>query len=37
MRWLTEGVVMALVVTYLPMFIPPPGATTAPPPPAPLQ
>ncbi|KAL6696807.1 hypothetical protein V8C34DRAFT_277678 [Trichoderma compactum] len=29
--------VMALAVTYLPMFIPPPGAKTAPPPPQPLQ
>ncbi|PNP60083.1 hypothetical protein THARTR1_00107 [Trichoderma harzianum] len=29
--------VMALAVTYLPMFIPPPGAKTATPPPQPLQ
>ncbi|KAL7951934.1 hypothetical protein V8C42DRAFT_305664 [Trichoderma barbatum] len=28
---------MALAVTYLPMFLPPPGAKTAPPPPQPLQ
>lgn len=33
----TTFIVMALVVTYLPMFIPPPGAKIAPPPPAPLQ
>lgn len=30
-------VVMALAVTYLPLFIPPPGAKTTPPPPVPLQ
>ncbi|GFP54511.1 uncharacterized protein YPR063C [Trichoderma asperellum] len=29
--------VMALAVTYLPLFIPPPGAKTTPPPPVPLQ
>ncbi|KAL6896964.1 hypothetical protein GGI43DRAFT_409811 [Trichoderma evansii] len=28
---------MALAVTYLPLFIPPPGAKTTPPPPVPLQ
>lgn len=32
-----EIVVMALAVTYLPLFIPPPGAKTTPPPPVPLQ